>query len=135
MRCAVLARGLFELSDDSANIESKFKDEIDQLKSIRDSQSEKLSSLEKDLANAKKREETLESNHKSALAKLSDALKQSEDSKTELLSSVKDLKESLEKAQIDILSAGDVAFDRAKEKIWLMLKSVKRLWNQIISHP
>ena len=74
------------------------------MKSIRDSQSEKLSSLEKDLANAKKRKETLESNHKSALAKLSDALKQSEDSKTEL-------KESLEKAQIDILSAGDVAFD------------------------
>ena len=62
------------------------------------------------MADAKKREETLESDHQSALSKLSDALKLSEDSKAEL-------KGSLEKAQIDILTVGDVAFDRAKEQV------------------
>ena len=62
------------------------------------------------MADAKKCEETLESDHKSALTKLSDALKLSEDSWAELAG-------SLEKAQIDILSAGDIAFDRAKEQV------------------
>ena len=73
--------------------------------------------MEKDLADAKSREETLESDHKSSLTKLSDALKLSNDSLRLSEDSRAELAGSLEKAQIDILSAGDIAFDRAKEQV------------------
>ena len=117
MRCAVITCGLFEFMDDHEETKTKLKEEITHLRETHKVQSEKLSTAEKTLVKEKEHRETLDSENKFTLTQLDEWLKAEKATNDELKATIVELKEALKKSQVDVLSAGDEAFERAKEKV------------------
>ena len=109
MRCDVLSRGLFEPGDNFKQNELNLQKEINDLKDDQKVKSDKITAQEKSLLEEKTRRETLEMESRKSLTQLIDKLKSTKTAND-------DLKEALNKSQMEVLSTMDKAFNRAKDQ-------------------